>query len=128
MKIPWAEKLNKAEFYGTIMSIRQVFFDFAASRPDLFDVGWSHDYTGASMRPWNPLSRENELVNGNQLVDGKKVPYESVHTSQNDSIPGYLDNLQKSLRTGGALGAGKYRFLVVLTGLNGLATSGMLFP
>jgi hypothetical protein len=53
----WAQKLPKAAFFASYQWPRQLVFDSAALRPDLFDVSYS---AVNPMRPWNPLSDEQE--------------------------------------------------------------------
>lgn len=52
---PWNKRKGKAAFFASFQWIRQVVYDSAALRPDLFEVSFAQ---GNSMNPWNPLSNE----------------------------------------------------------------------
>jgi hypothetical protein len=54
---PWSQRLSKAAFFSSFQWTRQVAYDSAALRPDLFDASF---HVNSPMRPWNPLSDEQE--------------------------------------------------------------------
>ena len=56
---PWDQRQSKAAFFASFQYTRQLVFDSAALRPDLFDVSFSPVNL---MRPWNPLSDEPECM------------------------------------------------------------------
>ena len=54
---PWEQRQPKAAFFASFQDTRQLVYDSAALRPDLFDVSFA---LGNTLRPWNPLSDEPE--------------------------------------------------------------------
>ena len=52
---PWKDRKEKAAFFASIQSTRQVVYDSAALRPDLFEVNF---IPNNRIEPWNPLSDE----------------------------------------------------------------------
>lgn len=116
--LKWDEKLPKAAFYGSLSGVRQIFFDVAATRPDLFDIGWTGDYAYVHGKPWNPESNET-------TCDGCEQYSTTLDPVNNKT--GYLGHLyDKHLSQGVEFHPGKYKYLVVLTGLDGLATADRL--
>ena len=53
----WKQKKSKAVFYGSMSSLRHIFFDVAIANSNLFDFGWTG---GINSSPWNPLSVETD--------------------------------------------------------------------
>lgn len=56
---PWQQRVAKAAFFASFQNYRQLIYDSAALRPDLFDVSFSMNNR---MKPWNPLSDEPEVI------------------------------------------------------------------
>jgi hypothetical protein len=117
--IPWELKLNKCAYYGTLTENRQIFFHIAATRPDLIDLGWTMDYLGT--HDWNPLSDNPHRVNSDTLP-----LYHNVSESHARIGVGYTSNLLSSRLKEGVNFVKRFKYLVVLTGLNGEALSGSL--
>lgn len=114
--VPWDEKINKCAYYGTLTQNRQIFFHFAATRPDLIDLGWTVDYLGTP--DWNPMSDNPHFINSETLKEGENKTYRSGY--------GYNANLLPNHLRSGVNFVKKYKYIVVLTGLNGEALSGSL--
>jgi hypothetical protein len=119
--IPWDLKINKCAYYGTLTENRQIFFHHAITRPDLIDVGWTMDYLGPF--DWNPHSQNPHRMNSDTVNE-----FQNTSTSSGrSSSAGYNSNLLPTqLKHGGVNFVKKYKYLVVLTGLNGDALSGSL--
>lgn len=54
----WEKRIPKAAFFSSFQNYRQLIFDSAALRPDLFDVSYA---SNNRMQAWNPLSDEPEV-------------------------------------------------------------------
>lgn len=105
----WMQKrISKAVFYcNTITEVRQMVFDMASLRPDLFDVGANHL---GNISPWNPLSTEN---------------IEDIQLNYN-TTPGYLGNIQKFVGKSSDFTTKRYKYSVVLLGKDGKASADRL--
>jgi len=113
----WNLRLSKAVFYGTLTSIRQIFFDIAAKRPDLIDAKWiGGDYA----KPWNPNSMDLRLESNDSRYYDESLKKEEAEV-------GSLKNLLKSrIPFGETYNVLNYKFVVVLTGADGYATADRL--
>jgi hypothetical protein len=117
--LDWHLRKNKAAFYGGLTSMRQLFMDIAITRPDLFDAGWTGDYGISHGNPWNPLSKERT-----PLKDIVNDVHSDIH---NNASIGYLQHLySKRIQSGIDYHPGTYKYLVVLSGLDGLASADRL--
>lgn len=113
----WSSRIPKAVFYGSLTRIRQIFFDVASLRPDLFDAKW---VGGIYTVPWNPDSEESRFESNDSRFNNDTLKQESAKM-------GYLQNLLKNhLSQGVSYDASTYKFTIVLTGAGGSATADRL--
>lgn len=111
----WASKIPKALFFGQFTSIRNVFFDIAAIRPDLIEARW---IKGNQLKPWHPLSMEKGIPSNRS---------DPVYTNGAKTTPGYLSAiLPLKAKKGKEVLPDKYKYLVVLTDRNGDTASNQL--
>jgi hypothetical protein len=118
-EIPWDLKINKCAYYGALTENRQIFFHHALTRPDLIDIGWTMDYLGTF--DWNPLSQNPHRMNSDTVKE-----FQNSSSSKDQIGAGYNSNLLPKQLKHGVNFVKKYKYLVVLTGLNGEALSGSL--
>lgn len=111
----WAAKIAKALFVGPITSVRHVFFDIAALRPDMIEAVWVKG-AGNRLKPWHPLSTEKIMPTNRSAVPATgKV------------TPGYLNAvLPLRAKKGRDYRPEKYKYIVVLTDRDGETTSDQL--
>ena len=112
--IPWDRKIKKAAFTGACSSKRQILFDIALSRPDLLTVEWTESY---GISPWNPSSKEPDIS------DNFKGFEAAPNKSNVSAARGYLEPLFSMKYTGDEMtrDKGAYKYLIVMTGMNGAA-------
>jgi hypothetical protein len=72
--LPWEQRHSKAAYYASLIQGRQMLFDQAASRPDLFAAGWIF---GGVINPWHPESLEDTI----KLEDLQKL-YDKIKAHQ----------------------------------------------
>ena len=111
----WSERIPKAVYYGTMSTVRQFVFEQGLLRPDLIEAKWlwSGPFYG-DLYPLNPLSPEEHLV------------FKNLTGKYTHSV-GYLEHvLQSHIKEGRADNVETYKYVIVLSGLSGLATSGRL--
>lgn len=130
-EIEWSNRISKASFYGSIsksnknISPRHIFFDIASKRPDLIDANWQGDlYSNA----WDPLSTDTgNFMNSNEIEEEKKnQKIKSIDKNYNTQI-GNINNILKShIDFKVNFMEMKYKYLIVLTGLGGLASADRL--
>lgn len=111
----WMTRNPKASFFcGAITSNRQMIFDMAVMRPDLFDVGGAGLSTDT--RAWNPISQESN-------------PYDkSSYEDEYKSIPGTFAAIRTHVGQPVDYVNRRYKYTVVLLGKGGLATADRLAP
>jgi len=113
----WNNRIPKAVFYGTLTGIRQIFFDAATKRPDLIEARWT---TGEDVSPWNPESTELPF----EFNDKR---YNNDILEEDPSSAGTLKNLLKlQISEPKVYDADKFKYAVVLSGLDGTSASGRL--
>eukprot|EP01040_Poterioochromonas_malhamensis_P006298 gene6298-6777_t len=125
--LPWNQKIAKAGFAASMIDTRQILFDIAQHRPDLFEASWiSGDHV--VVEPWNPASSE-----GGVSKDSIKKMAEKNITNPDNEVEeiGYAKQLFRSRAEHGvAFRPGHYKYLIVLFGGFGnkqhYATSGRL--
>ena len=129
----WTNRIPKAVFYGTLTTVRQVFFDIATRRSDIIEArwvggttdaghpfSWNPEHTEAGPFPWNPESMESEFGENDKRFDSDALREKS-------SAIGTLENLLKlRLPSVQKYDVTKYKFAVVLLGLNGKSTANRL--
>lgn len=126
--LPWKDKKSKGAFYGSLSPIRHIFFDIAITRPDLFDVGWTGDYGIKYGTPWNPMSME-QVTNENpiDINEYNEIHKDDTHAHEVLKDVGYFHHLYSHhLKQGKHVNLGEYKYLIVLTGLNGNALADRL--
>eukprot|EP01034_Spumella_vulgaris_P027795 gene27795-34570_t len=108
--------------------IETVFLNQALLRPDLIEARWVFNYNYA--QPWHPLSNESYTEFFKHIAGHPFVTYNASHAPMKPmrkSQVGHLrplKNLFVSERT--SSGAGKYKYMVVLNGINARAASARL--
>ena len=112
---PWDGRKNGAAFFGSADPIRQLVYNSAAQRPDLFDVSLAtaphHIWA-----PWNPASDEHAIP----LNEAAKIR----HSSQRNH-PGFIQPVTKFIGSR-PYKPHSYKYVVVMLGTEGLTTSGRL--
>ena len=119
--VPWEEKLTKACFYGTTHYMRQYILDVAIMRPDLMDAGWTR--VADDLIPWDPRSED-----GPQSRDMYSRQREES-MKRNDPIetrPGFGSSYYPYKLDSSVHYIHKYKYIVVINGLNGRATADRL--
>lgn len=121
----WLTRINKAAFYGTLMPIRGLVYSLAQLNPDLIDAGWPNACCPWRNKPsWNPESLEDR--DSMEFGYGPKFNA-SLQFSFNKSKLGFLESyLGLQIEHGINYVSKKYKYLIVLAGLDGQATSGRL--
>ena len=111
--LEWNERIPKAAFFASLDTPqpRQVVYDQAVMRPDLFDASFS----SRSIHPWNPQSNELNLESSDN--NEIKIP-ERQH-------PGYAQHI-KDLWLGKGYTPGHYKYVIVPAGSGVLSLSGRL--
>jgi len=113
----WNSRLSKAVFYGSLTVVRQIFFDISNKRPDLIDAKWIN---GRYTVPWNPNSKETRF-------EDQDIRFSNYTIDDKPAEIGTLKNLLKNrLSEREEYDFTKYKFVVVLTGLDGRATADRL--
>ena len=107
--VPWERKIAKAAAAVSYMPGRHLFFDQAASRPDLFAAHFTCAVCNIS--PVNPASPERTLNGESNLSEPSvRAPYRRKDT-------GYIGKILPLYNALGAeMDVGKYKYLVVMTG------------
>ncbi len=125
--LPWNQKIAKAGFAASMIDTRQILFDIAQHRPDLFEASWiSGDHV--VVEPWNPASSEGGVSINSMKENAKK----NITNPDNEVEEiGYAKQLFRSRAEHGvAFRPGHYKYLIVLFGGFGnkqhYATSGRL--
>jgi hypothetical protein len=116
--LEWNDRIPKAAFYASLdtQQPRQLVYDQAVMRPDLFDASFS---TG-SIHPWNPQSTETGLE---KFSDSNKIQ-NSIKVSERQH-PGYAQHI-KDLWLGKGYTPGHYKYVIVPAGSGVLSLSGRL--
>lgn len=120
--IKWENKINKCAYFGTLTENRQIFFHHTLLRPDLFDIGWTTDFMGPL--DWNPLSNSSTRLNSDTIKEYEELLSKADLKTNNSK--GYNINLVSKRLKNGINFVKQYKYIVVLTGLNGGALSGSL--
>jgi len=124
---PWDKRIPKAAFFSSFTSFRQVVYDSAARRPDLFDASFSASYINA----WNPLSDERVYDPQNKKLvlataiqtDERNAPADEKVERKDPS--GFIETIMK-------FGDAKkytphhYKYIIVPTGTSDKSSSGRL--
>eukprot|EP01031_Cornospumella_fuschlensis_P034945 gene34945-42320_t len=122
----WTEKLNKAAFYGGLSQVRRIVLDVALVRPDLIDGGYL--FSGADIKPWNPLSKDASLNDEIRLFQGNTSEAGAGYFSDSGQLleAGHATPLIRYKMKSGVQYMHKYKYLVVLLGQYGHATADRL--
>jgi len=115
--LEWNDRFPKAAFFASLDSPqpRQLVYDQAVMRPDLFDASFST----LSIRPWNPQSTETGLESG----DFDKIQ-KSIKVQERQH-PGYAQHI-KDLWLGRRYTPSHYKYVIVPAGSGVLSLSGRL--
>jgi hypothetical protein len=115
--LEWNDRFPKAAFFASLDSPqpRQLVYDQAVMRPDLFDASFST----VSIRPWNPQSTETGL----ESSDFDKIQ-KSIKVQERQH-PGYAQHI-KDLWLGRRYTPGHYKYVIVPAGSGVLSLSGRL--
>eukprot|EP01038_Epipyxis_sp_PR26KG_P008455 gene8455-11433_t len=121
----WNEKIPKAAYFGNMMDIRTIFYIQAADRRDIIEAGFLCGYCGFDAI--DPASTESRC----ESQDGRlKHPLPDSQIDKNLMKPGYIQPIISLYKNESVhydqYGPGKYKYLVVLTGVDGKALSGRL--
>jgi hypothetical protein len=127
----WSNRISKASFYGSItkasnyISPRHIFFDIASKRPDLIDAKWLGDIHSTS---WNPLSTDTgNFMSSNEIEEEKEIQKIKLIDKNYKPQIGNINNILKShINSKINFMEMKYKYLIVLTGLGGLASADRL--
>ena len=111
----WSDRQPRAAFFVSMLEIRQVVYDSAAARPDLFDVSISF---GGTFHAWNPLSNEENITGKDKTADNSTYKTENEH-------PGFIQPILQ-FNTGRHYVASQYKYVIVMLGTDALSTSGRL--
>ena len=124
-RLPWEKRHSKAVYYGEMITVRQIVFDQAVLHPDLIEARWKCG--SCTLTPWNPLS--DEYGNYYQSYDFK-LTHAKKNISEipvNASETGYLKALTPLyINDNLPYYPGRYKYTLVLTGIDGKASSGRL--
>jgi hypothetical protein len=116
-KMNWDNRIPKAVFYGSLTGIRQIFFDMATRRTDLIEAHW---IAGEDVAPWNPESKELPFEYNDKR-------FNDAATGEGPSSAGTLKNILKlRISDSQEYNVTKYKYVVVLSGLNGISTADRL--
>jgi len=116
----WYKRIQKAAFYSSLDSMqpRQLIYDQAIIRPDLFDAS----FVSSHIDPWNPTSNETSLRNTqyNEIIKSSKQSYRQY--------PGYAQFIQDlwTSRTMHHYNPGQYKYVIVPAGTRSLSLSGRI--
>lgn len=121
----WMKRTDKAAFYGSLTSIRSIAFSTGVLRPDLVEAGWP-----SSCCPWRDLPGWNpEATKQNWTEFGPKFNHSKPKLSVTDYFNklGYLESFE-SMQIEHAIDYmdKKYKYLIVLAGLDGQASADRL--
>jgi hypothetical protein len=119
--VPWEQKEDKACFFGTTHSVRQYALDMAIMRPDLMDAGYTS--LTHNLVPWNPLSNESEASHHN-IEERRKEAMMSGEPPE--TRPGFIGSYYRFKLERGVHYMHKYKYILVVAGLNGMATADRL--
>jgi hypothetical protein len=111
---PWSERLDKLGYFGDLHSIRSIFFQQAALRPDLIDATWTEGPW--DVRPENPLSTEPAFDQHVFPSDASIYQNHRVDHPAHPNEAGYLKNLYKVKGPKKRYNPGDYKYLAVLQG------------
>ena len=103
-----------------MLDVRQIVFDLAATRPDLFEFNFIF---GATVAPWNPEStepprnREAFLKFVAELTEDMKKKKLNLTDVANSFPPGYVSHIAGLFSLDGAVyNPGNYKYLLVMDG------------
>lgn len=118
---PWDEREPKAAYFGSWQQHRQIVYDCAAKRPDLFDVALSMAPFHQPI-PWNILSDE-EGFTGSERDGGNLSKPENLRSYRN-----HIGYTQPLLRLPGAhnYNPAHYKYNIVMMGTGAASNSGKL--
>ena len=126
-RLPWEKRHPKAVYYGEMVPIRQIVFDQAVLHPELIEARWKCDACSNDLFPWNPIS--NEYSNADKSYETLSK-YKGANISEipiNSSKVGYIEALTPLFISSYApYYPGQYKYTLVLTGIEGKASSGRL--
>ena len=114
-------RISKVAYFSSMLDVRQIVFDLAASRPDLFEFKF---IVGATVSPWNPESTEpprnrEEMYQyvKNLTENMKKKNLNLTDVASSSFPPGYVSHISGLLSMGHtSYNPGKYKYLLVMDG------------
>ena len=121
---PWESRISKVAFYGNVSPVRQIVFDLGNLHPEYIEARFvaaeAFQYPNINnLLPWNPMSQELRPDRAGDLSDSK--------LNKRINYTGYVYNIVKNrLKEGLDSYWLRYKYVVVLVGLNGQATADRL--
>ena len=114
------KRISKVAYFSSMLDVRQIVFDLAAMRPDLFVFNF---IVSSNVYPWNPEStepprnREEMHQYVKKLTEDMKKKNLNLSDVASTFPPGYVSHIAGLLSMGHAVyNPGNYKYLLVMDG------------